>query len=272
MNETTNRGVLPWALVLLGLTASCALWLNLSGGSYRDFSPAILLIGYSPALVAILVALLGGGGARALLRQLLHWRAGLGWYAIALLGPFALALAATGFVVATGAASPAALVVLPTSAAFLGPLIAGSLGEELGWRGFAQPRLQSRIGPLVAALVIGALWTLWHLWPLLTPLGQAETSGVDIAQSIVRLVSTAVIYAWLYNRGSLPVVLVAHAGHNLAIETMPPEVIGTDAGALTVAALYLAAAIAVVVVDRQAWRRRVPASSSSAAVERIRAS
>jgi membrane protease YdiL (CAAX protease family) len=44
---------------------------------------------------------------------------------------------------------------------FLIPLAA--LGEELGWRGFALPRLQSRIGPLSASLVIGVIWAAWHL-------------------------------------------------------------------------------------------------------------
>ena len=271
MNSST-RGVLPWAVLLLGVTAGCALWLNLSGGNYQDFSPAILIIGYAPALLAILVALFWAGGVRELLGQLLRWRTGAQWYAIALLGPFALTLAATGILVATRTAAPTAVVVLPASAAFLGPLIAGSLGEELGWRGFAQARLQSRLGPLLAALLVGALWTLWHLWPLLTPLGRAETGPADIAQSIVRLVSTAVIYAWLYNRSSLPVVLVAHAGHNLAIESMPPEVIGTAAGSMLVAVLYLAAAIAVVAFDREAWRRRPTASDGAAALERIRVS
>jgi uncharacterized protein len=55
----------------------------------------------------------------------------------------------------------------------------------------------------------------------------------------------------------LPVVMVAHAGHNLAIETMPPEVLAAPAGGIALAALYLAAAVVVVVVDRKAWRTRV---------------
>jgi len=65
-------------------------------------------------------------------------------------------------------------------------------------------------------------------------------------------VSTAVIYAWLYNasRGSLPVVLVAHAGHNLAVDTMPVESIGSEAGALIMAGLYLAAATILIAATR----------------------
>src|SRR5688500_12130455 len=45
-------------------------------------------------------------------------------------------------------------------------LLAGALGEETGWRGFALPHMQTRLGPLAASLVLGLLWAFWHvpLW------------------------------------------------------------------------------------------------------------
>jgi membrane protease YdiL (CAAX protease family) len=162
--------------------------------------------------------------------------------------------------------------VLPTAAGFvalLGPLILGSLGEELGWRGFAQPRLQRRWGALPAAIVVGLIWSAWHLWPVLTPLGASETSATDVVQALVRLVATSVIYAWLYLRtkGALPVVVIAHAAHNLAIELMPTEVLGTALGSLSVAALYAAVAIGVVAVDRTPWRTRARSTVESPTVD-----
>src|SRR5574337_857223 len=42
-------------------------------------------------------------------------------------------------------------------------LTTGPLGEELGWRGFALPRLLKRFNPFVASLVLGAIWGVWHL-------------------------------------------------------------------------------------------------------------
>jgi uncharacterized protein len=249
--------VVVWAALVLALAAVGATWLNLTAGSYRDLSPAVLLIAYSPALLAIAVTAVAdrGPGLRRLLGQFLRWRAAPGWYLLALLGPFAFALLTTAALVAAGVAAPEQWIVLPDLAGFLvllGPLIAGSLGEELGWRGFGQARTQLRTGALVAAVAIGLLWSTWHLWIVLTPEGAAGISGADVVQTFVRLVSTAVVYAWLYNAsgGRLPVVLVAHAGHNLAIDTMPAEVIGTDAGALTMAGLYLVAALAVIGATR----------------------
>ncbi|WP_345762561.1 CPBP family intramembrane glutamic endopeptidase [Diaminobutyricibacter sp. McL0608] len=256
------RAVVVWAIALLAVTALCALWLNSSGGSYRDVSPPILVIAYSPALVALAVAgfLPGAGGFRSILGQFLHWRAGVRWYALALLGPFVLVLLATAIFVGVGGHPPQQWFVVPSAAGFgvlLGPLIAGSIGEEPGWRGFGQQHLQRRLRMLGAAVIVGLLWSVWHLWPLLTPVGRADITGADVAQTFVRLISTAVVYAWLYNRSGagLAVVMVAHAGHNLAIDFAAPEVAGSELGGWIIAALYLVAALVVVIVDPR-FRRK----------------
>lgn len=265
--------VAAWAAVLVALTVAGAAWLNLTGGDYRDFSPAILAVAYAPAVAALLVASFGRGryGVRSLLGQLVRWRAGVRWYALALLGPIGLAVVGVAVFGALGGDPPTTWLVVPSAGALLallGPLVAGSLGEELGWRGFAQPRLQSRWGVLGAAVAVGVVWSLWHLWPALTPVGLAELSAVDVGQTFVRLISTSVLYAWLYvsTRGCLPVVLVAHAGHNIAVELMPPAVIGSDLGALILAGLYLVAALAVVpVLAAPARGTRVSAHSARGA-------
>lgn len=259
MERPTNRdirAVVVWAIALLAVTALCALWLNATGTGYQDFSPAILIIAYSPGLVALAVAgfLPGAGGFRSILGQFAHWRAGVQWYALALLGPLLLVVVATAIYVAVGAHPPTHWLVLPSAAGFgviLGPLIAGSIGEEPGWRGFAQPRVQRRFRMLTGAVLVGLVWSVWHLWPLLTPLGRATLGGADVAQTFVRLISTAVVYAWLYNRSGagLAVVMVAHAGHNLAVDFAAPELVGSVAGGWTIALLYLVAAIAVVIFD-----------------------
>ncbi|MFI6323296.1 lysostaphin resistance A-like protein [Nonomuraea sp. NPDC050556] len=214
-------GVLTYALTIAGI-----LWLRATGQGPQDLSPAVVLIAISPSVAAVIVT-----AATGQLRSLASRRAALGWYALVLVVPVGLALT---FCVVSGQG------VQAIELAMLGPLLTGALGEELGWRGFGQPRLQSRYGPLYAALVVGALWTVWHLWPTLS--GMEAFSAADVASSAVRLMAASVVYAWLYNRAGLLVVIAAHVGHNLAVDLVPPQpALGT-----VLALLYLAAAVAVV--------------------------
>ncbi len=100
-------------------------------------------------------------GASAQLGQARRWRAAVGWYVLALGGPLVLLLLADLVYVALGGPPPQRWLALPTGGSLgfaIGSLIVGSLGEVFGWRGFAQPRLQSRYTALTASVIIGILW------------------------------------------------------------------------------------------------------------------
>jgi membrane protease YdiL (CAAX protease family) len=136
----------------------------------------------------------------------------------------------------------------------LGSLVAGALGEEFGWRGLAQPGLQRRHGALLAAVLVGLIWATWHLWPWIGPGGGGLFSWSDLVSTYVRMVSTAVIYAWIYNstRGSLLVVMLAHTGHNIAVQVVG----GAGEAGLATAILYCAVAIVVIIAtDRRTLTR-----------------
>jgi len=138
-------------------------------------------------------------------------------------------------------------LLLSSSLLVAGALIAGSFGEEVGCRGWAQPRLQQRRGALAAAIVVGVIWSLWHRWPVLAPGGFAMTGVSGVVLTFVRLIATSVVYAWLLNstRGSLLIVMLAHAGHNIAAQVVPLPG-GTQQAAPVTALLYVAAAVIVV--------------------------
>ena len=95
----------------------------------------------------------------------------------------------------------------------------GPWGEELGWRGYAQPQLQRGIGALGASLVVGTIWSVWHYWPVLTPAGGhlSELFSTGFATWWAYELANSVMMAWLYNRtgGSLPIAWAAHAGLSL---------------------------------------------------------
>jgi membrane protease YdiL (CAAX protease family) len=142
---------------------------------------------WAPAIAALLAAALTGrrDAVRELRARLVRWRVGWQWYLVVILGPAAFSLAVAGVYALLGgswaAAAPAALregplMLLPLFLVIL--TLTDGLGEELGWRGFALPRLLTRYNALVASLILGALWALWHL-PLVW------TEGASIYQQPV---------------------------------------------------------------------------------------
>jgi membrane protease YdiL (CAAX protease family) len=190
---------------------------------------------FAPSVSAVLVTATksGGAGVRALLGRFLKWRVGLGWYAVALFGPPALMLAAVGPYAALGGTVPDfpgpsqwPLIVVYFA---LMLLVGGPLGEELGWRGFALPRLQASRSALWASAVLGVVWAFWHLPLFFVPgLPQAQ---VPFVLFVVQIVALSVIFTWAYNGsgGSLPVVLLLHASVNTWVDVVPvlPEATGS---------------------------------------------
>jgi uncharacterized protein len=97
--------------------------------------------------------------------------------------------------------------------------------EELGWRGFALPRLQQHANALNASILLGLVWGLWHL-PLYFVLGTGQSemlrAGASPAFAIGGFVGwtigLSVLFTWLYNQtgGSLLVVILFHAAVNFA--------------------------------------------------------
>jgi membrane protease YdiL (CAAX protease family) len=194
-------------------------------------SAATLIGAFAPTLAAIGLTVFheGGRGLRRLLGRLLKWRVHVGWYAFALLGPAALSLAGTSLSVAFGGVLPdfphppfVDQYPLPPELSSVTPwaflplvflqylLLSSPIGEEIGWRGYALPRLQSQQTALAASLALGMTWALWHL-PL------ALTRGHPVSEEffgwfVLGIVADAVLFTWLYNStgGSLLLVVLFH--------------------------------------------------------------
>jgi membrane protease YdiL (CAAX protease family) len=91
-------------------------------------------------------------------------------------------------------------------------IIGGPLFEELGWRGFAQPRLQERFGPMVASLILGLLWAFWHM-PIWFSGQWTVRSIPNIACYVFFITAVTLIITWIFNntKGSVLMAILAHA-------------------------------------------------------------
>ncbi|HMD89185.1 MAG TPA: type II CAAX endopeptidase family protein [Anaerolineaceae bacterium] len=169
-------------------------------------------------------------GVRNRIKQV---RAGWVWYVFILLGIPALIL--FGILVLPGALSSFQglpqffLVRYP----FLFILIffgGGPLGEEIGWRGFALPRMQSRYGALRATLLLGVLWTFWHLEDFLTA-SQGGGPGTGLSAFyfnlpifFLQVMALAIIMTWVFNhtQGSIFIAILLHASYDTFGSTVQP--------------------------------------------------
>jgi uncharacterized protein len=218
-----------------------------------------LILGPTLSAFVMTGATEGRGGVHRLLRRIVLWRVGFRWYLFVLLGIPALVVLST--VGLPGALSSFDAAAIP-STLFLyvvaGPVflfIGGPVFEEIGWRGFALPRLQRLYGPLVGTLILGTLWGLWHLPLFLIPSWDTpHGSLLDVALFVVLAMSIAIIITWVFNntKQSVLLAILAHGSINSAAVSMYalfPAPAVTD-GIANVAIGFGLAALLVVVLTR----------------------
>ena len=217
----------------------------------------LVMIGaFGPFLAAVAVTWWRSGrpGARELFAQFRRWRVHPAWFVAAFLGPAFLGLVALCVTALLGGPTPAHWFTLPRPRLLAGWSV-GPWGEELGWRGYAQPQLQKRLGALGASLVVGTMWSLWHYWPIATPAGGSlmELFQAPFLTWLTYELANSVMMAWLYNStgGSLPVAWAAHVGLSLGQNLVDKHPIPFGSFVLT----FCAAAVVVVLVNGSRPRR-----------------
>jgi membrane protease YdiL (CAAX protease family) len=213
----------------------------------------VILASNVPSAVAIVLTaiVLGRGALRKLLARLLIWRVSPFWYLVVFLGPVVL----VGGVVLLnslmgGPALSLGMTLVGATIFFAFSVVPGSaLGEEIGWRGYVLPRLQSRMSALSAALLIAPIWGLWHLPLWLT--GDPVKTPTFYVAFFAAVFPMSVLLTWVYNStgGSLLMVVILHATVNLPV-TLVIDDLGTRGRvpSLLYFGLLVVAAIVVVMV------------------------
>jgi membrane protease YdiL (CAAX protease family) len=101
-------------------------------------------------------------------------------------------------------------------------------GEEVGWRGYALPRLAQNIGLGAASILLGMIWALWHLPLFFGP--ESDVSGQSFPVDLLQVIAVSAAMAWLYWRtgGSLLLVMLMHAAVNNTKDIVPSAVPGAS--------------------------------------------
>lgn len=249
-----------WSAALLMIVAPD--WVERTIGPVSPGNPLFFLAVYGPSIAAIIVTAFtrGSGGVRALLGKLVRWRFSPVYYLAVLVGVPALAMIAghlgewlMGVPSAPHfAAIPGWLKVLPI-ALILDP---GPLGEELGWRGFALPRMSRRWGTPVAALLLGLIWGIWH-YPAFRIPGMPQ-GALNFPLFVAGATVLSVLVAWLVWRtgGSVLIAVLFHLAVNTSLGAFQPPF------PMFVIVLAIAAA-AILLFDRQFRRSEIPDEQSA---------
>ncbi|HKD21446.1 MAG TPA: CPBP family intramembrane glutamic endopeptidase [Rhizomicrobium sp.] len=216
-----------------------------------------------PFLAAVVLtrSLEGSVGVRVFFRRFIAWRVGPHWLVLAAIGMplvhLAVAAAILGPATVNAALATKLAPALPNFLIMMAVFPALiTWGEEPGWRGFALTRLQTKIHPVAAALVIGLAHGLWHLPAFILHAGPVAMGPFDpslFARNTIAIMLVTVTWAWVFNnaRQSILVAVLLHASFNATVPTMQKLLPGFEKQmGPYVALLYGSLAIVVLILSR----------------------
>lgn len=221
--------LLTFALAWAAWFAASAFAAPENAGFFGVGGPVFLLGVFAPAVVALALTVRGEGVAalRKLLARIALWRVDARFYVFAI-GYFA-AIKLTAALIHRVANDTWPRFGDTSWLLMLGGIFVSTwsqAGEELGWRGYALPRLSAHLGLGAASILLGVLWALWHL-PLFY-LPDTGSTGQSFPVYLLQVVALSVAMAWLYWKtgGSLLLVMLMHASVNNTTGIVPAAVSG----------------------------------------------
>ena len=200
---------------------------------------------FGPTLAGIIMtaSLYGKGGLSDLATRFSFSSRQIRWFAMALLIPFFIIVMAIVISTLMGSSIPAnlgiAIWMAPLLVEFVRVLfLGGPLGEEIGWRGFALPRLLlGNMTAMKASMVLGLIWGLWHA-PFYAVAGSGQNDMIQAGGSffmlfpafVIWVMAMTVIFTWLHKitNGNLWIAILFHTAINTA--AFFPSVIGVQSG------------------------------------------
>ena len=262
-NDSTRRlrdSLVPFFILTFAITWGLgAIAILLPGqfealfGKLTDTHPLYFVAVAAPTISATLLTLASEGkpGLAALYARLIRWRFGLRWYGLVLIGIPALGWLVSRFTGSHPLKEAGTTQQFAWLLVYL--LITGPLGEELGWRGFALPRLLKRFNPFAASLILGFIWGVWHLPSFF--LGGMVQAGLSLPIFLLLAPCLAILATWAFQHtgGSVLITVLIHYMVNFS-----GAILGVPLPAQAI--VMLAAAVLVLALDKGiGWFRNPPA-------------
>lgn len=263
-SEPTKRSVI-WFVVLAYVFAwAWSLPLAISGETVEQGQgwPTHVPSLFAPLLATLVVVGFteGRAGLGDVLRRVGRWRFSPVWWLMVVSPLVTLGLTLAGMAVA-GQDLPSSsdfarfggLPVYGVVQTFLLVFVVNGLGEETGWRGYLQDRLQRKFNPLSATLIVAVIWAVWHTPFFFILSTYSGFNAMTLVMFPLGLASGAVVLTWLYNRTGRSILAVAlwHTLYNMAVATAG----ATDLIQGVVTAAVMVAAVILVAADTAARRR-----------------
>ena len=174
--------------------------------------PVSLIALFGPAVAALLLTAIDDREERQrFVNRLLHWRSSLHWFLLALLLPLPISALRSFLEYACGAHGDLRFQEMTGISLIVFVLV---VGEEIGWRGYALPKLLQHWSPWAASTMVGTLWAFWHL-----PLFYIDTMpqyGTPVIAFTIYTISLSVILTHLvsHNQGSVLLATLFHGSVN----------------------------------------------------------
>jgi len=268
-NSDVHIPLTVYLLVTFGI--AWLIWLPLLIAEYLRLSlsvPSVVFItlgSFTPSIVALFITWRYAGGTelRQLLGRALVWRISPAWYVLAIVGPAMVMLLAMGGHILLGGTVPdyvpfGARWLIVAVNFVLVFLIGGPLGEEFGWRGVVLPALEARFRPPWDSLILGIIWTVWHL-PLFFISASAQHSLPFWLFALLTL-PLCILITWVYHCSgdSLLLVMLFHSAVNTwsGVLKIGPEAAGSTRPLTLVVLLTWIVALLVVVVRKMVTSKR----------------
>lgn len=222
---------------------------------------------FGPAIAAIFISATVGGKAalRELFGRVVKWRVNIRYYLAVFLIPPAILIVCIGLVSLMGDKPRITISTSSLLAAFgmyADYFFRAGGQEEIGFRGFAQQKMQLRFNPFFISLIIGTLWFFWHL-PLYLWVPEASQYGKSLLIGLLAQISFCFTFTWIYYRTkSILMPMLLHATINFLHTFLLVDVSGPKADSifsLALIASYTALGVWLI------WRDRVRNSWSLSA-------